>query len=140
MAERRRKMKEPTENPKVSSEELLADLGNKFLALSGEPDFVTQNGSRLFFTESSKFISLDKLNLVSRGVSPWNIPVELLQSKGWMILQWDTVALLVLRLGREYMVDRVTDIPQLLATAEQENRLFKVSKLPLSNNVLLLKG
>ena len=140
MAERRRKMKEPTENPKVSSEELLADLGNKFLALSGEPDFVTQNGSRLFFTESSKFISLDKLNLVSRGVSPWNIPVELLQSKGWMILQWDTVALLVLRLGREYMVDRVTDIPQLLATAEQENRLFKVSKLALSNNVLLLKG
>jgi len=113
---------------KRNAENFLNHLGNRFLALDREPDYVMPLGTRIFLTDEAKVFAVPKLNFATNTLPDWLSVLDLvLATYGWAIVQRDTVALVVLQFENEVLIDRVTDSPDLIAWAKEKKNFVHAS-------------
>ena len=121
---------------KRNAENFLNGLGNRFLAIDRKPDYIMSPGHRVFLTSDARCFSLQQLGFAAKEMSDWRTPLrDVLSGNGWVIIQYDTVALVVMSFGNDYIIDRVTDNLDLIALAKDKKQFVNSSYL-LANNAI----
>ena len=121
---------------KRDAEDFLNGLGNRFLAIDRKPDYIMSPGHRVFLTDEARFFSLQQLDFAAKEISDWRTPLRnILLGNGWVIIQYDTVALVIISFGNDCIVDRVTDNFDLIELAKDNKRFIDSSCLGANKEI-----